>query len=227
MPPLRWALLPSLAFLAFFTFLTYHYLPLSSSGAVTPGVTHIVMFKWKGSADEAAIADVSSPPRSSSHPLHPRFHLPSLPSHAPGRRPILKPPRQPPTSSPSSRNAPTPSTKRPTSSPSPAAATTPPRASRTASPTPSSSASAPCGSGTTTCATTRTTRSSRIQWVALWTRLSLWTLRQGGSIRPCVPGCFDLVLKILVMSMDPLLLSASYITIPSLFFLGAFKSSSL
>ncbi|KAL2108757.1 hypothetical protein VUR80DRAFT_3382 [Thermomyces stellatus] len=60
MAPLRWAVLPSLAFLAFFTYFTYRYLPFSSPGAAAPGITHIVMFKWKDSADEASISEATS-----------------------------------------------------------------------------------------------------------------------------------------------------------------------
>ena len=63
MPSPRWAVLPTLAFLAF---LTYLYLPLSPppSAFDAPGITHIVMFKWKDTADEASIAAVSFPPPS-------------------------------------------------------------------------------------------------------------------------------------------------------------------
>lgn len=59
MHPPRWAIVPSLAFVALLTFLTYSYLGFSSSGLSTPGVTHIVMFKWKDEADEASIAEVN------------------------------------------------------------------------------------------------------------------------------------------------------------------------
>lgn len=83
MAPLRWAVLPSLAFLAFFTYFTYRYLPFSSPGAAAPGITHIVMFKWKDSADEASISEVSlfSPTLLTHH--HPTFDRCPIPLQNP------------------------------------------------------------------------------------------------------------------------------------------------
>ena len=57
MPSSRWAVLPTLAFLAFLTDL---YLPFSPATTFeAPRITHIVMFKWKDTADEASITAVS------------------------------------------------------------------------------------------------------------------------------------------------------------------------
>ena len=59
MSPPRWALLPTFAFLATLVYV-YYYLSTPSVELATPGITHIVMFQWKDSAEEAAIAEVST-----------------------------------------------------------------------------------------------------------------------------------------------------------------------
>lgn len=61
MSPPRWALLPTFAFLATLAYV-YFYLSTPSVGLATPGITHIVMYQWKESAEEAAITEVSRPP---------------------------------------------------------------------------------------------------------------------------------------------------------------------
>ncbi|SPO02418.1 uncharacterized protein DNG_05091 [Cephalotrichum gorgonifer] len=59
MPPLRLTILATVAFLVI---LAYFYMPISTPGLepTYPGITHIVLFQWKDSATESAIADATA-----------------------------------------------------------------------------------------------------------------------------------------------------------------------